>query len=86
MHAEIGQVASLFAMGANWSSVIVVSAAILSGESSGGMQCALFHALFNEALFPLQAASDSFGIEGGITGQTHEIGLNIFKVIIQCIN
>ena len=73
-------------MGADWSSMIVASAVILSGKSRGCVWCALFHVLFNEAFFPPQAVSDGFGIEGGIIGQTHEIGLNIFEVIIQCIN
>ena len=86
MHAEFGEVPSLFAMGANWSSVIVLSAVILSSESSGGLQCVLLSAMFDEAFFSLQAACDGFGIERGIIGQTHEIGLNIFEVIVQCIN
>ena len=86
MHTEIGQVPSSFAMGANWLSAIALSAMILSGKSSGGLQCVLLSALFDEAFFPLQAVSDGFGIERGIIGQTHEIGLNIFEVIIQCVN
>ena len=86
MHAEISQMPSSFTMGANWLSAIVLSAAILSGKSSGGLWCVLLSVLFDEAFFLLQAASDGFGIERGIIGQTHEIGLNIFEVIIQCIN